>query len=386
MPDVLTSVSAGLGRITLNRPQALHALTTEMCAAMTEALMAWRADVSVDAVLIEHQPGTRGFCAGGDIRMIAESGAAGGAEARRFFHTEYRLNHLLFVYEKPVIALMDGITMGGGVGISMPARFRIATERTTYAMPETGIGLFPDVGGGWYLPRKPGQIGLWLALTGARLKAADCMAAGIATHFVESSQLDQLKAAFPSSLAEEGLGEEGRSTTQAPDRLLAPHPPTPSPRGRGGVFDRFASDPGAPIELTTENRARIDLLFAGSSVEAIFAALEVDGSDWAKAQLATLRTKSPQTLKVAFRQLREGAKMRSFADEMRQEYRIGARVSTRPDFLEGVRALIIDKDNAPKWSPPTLSGVTGVMLDEIFAPLPANEEWTPLPGLEEKRP
>src|SRR5215475_10153941 len=196
MSDVLTSASSGLARITLNRPQALHALTTHMCANMTQALLAWGDDPEIKAVLIEHQPGTRGFCAGGDIRMIADSGAADGKEARAFFFTEYRLNHLLFTYPKPVVALIDGVTMGGGVGISMPARFRIATENTTYAMPETGIGLFPDVGGGWYLPRKPkGQVGqsemgMWLALTGARIKAADCIEAGIATHYMPSEILE----------------------------------------------------------------------------------------------------------------------------------------------------------------------------------------------------
>jgi enoyl-CoA hydratase len=189
MSDVLTSVTGGLARITLNRPEALHALTTHMCRNMAQALLTWRDDDSVRAVVIDHAEGTRGFCAGGDIRVIAESGKTDGREAREFFFTEYRLNHLLFTYPKPVIAIMDGVTMGGGVGISMPAKFRIATERTTYAMPETGIGLFPDVGGGWYLPRKPGQVGMWLALTGARLKAADCIAAGIATHYLPSEIL-----------------------------------------------------------------------------------------------------------------------------------------------------------------------------------------------------
>lgn len=194
MSEILTAAANGLARITLNRPQALHALTTHMCANMTQALLAWRDDDSIRAVVLDHAPGTRGFCAGGDIRMIAESGAGDGREARAFFFTEYRLNHLLFHYPKPVIALIDGVTMGGGVGISMPARFRVATENTTYAMPETGIGLFPDVGGGWYLPRKAGQVGMWLALTGARLKAADCLIAGIATHYVEAGKLGDLVA------------------------------------------------------------------------------------------------------------------------------------------------------------------------------------------------
>lgn len=384
MSDVLTAAANGLAHITLNRPQALHALTTHMCASMIQALLAWRDDPSVHAVLIDHAPGTRGFCAGGDIRMLAESGKVDGQAAREFFFTEYRLNHLLFTYPKPVVALMDGVTMGGGVGISMPARFRIATENTTYAMPETGIGLFPDVGGGWHLPRKPGEIGMWLALTGARLKAADCLIAGIATHYVEAGKLAELRAQLPFSLAEKGSGNEGRSNEQAPDvlaRLSPPHPLSARERGdpTAATIARFASNPGVPRELTTENIDRITRIFALDSVEQIFTALENDPSDWTETQLATLRAKSPQTLKVAFRQLREGARMASFADEMRQEYRIGARVVQRHDFLEGVRALIVDKDNAPQWNPPTLDGVTDAMLDAIFAPLPPGEEWTPLP-------
>lgn len=380
MSDILTAASAGLARITLNRPQALHALTTHMCANMIQALLAWRDDPDIHAILIDHAPGTRGFCAGGDIRMLAESGAGDGKAAREFFFTEYRLNHLLFHYPRPVIAIMDGITMGGGVGISMPARFRVATENTTYAMPETGIGLFPDVGGGWYLPRKPGQIGMWLALTGARIKAADCITAGIATHYVEAARIDALKQALtPPPLVG---GGSGRGDGGDPSGLAA-RTPTPDPSRQGGgaidnVIARFASSPGAPRELTPDNIDRINRIFALDSAEAIFAALERDDSDWAKAQLSTLQAKSPQTLKVAFRQLREGAGMASFAVEMRQEYRIAARVSARHDFLEGVRALIVEKDNKPRWDPPTLAGVTEAMLDEIFAPLPAGEEWSPL--------
>ncbi|MFT3729026.1 MAG: enoyl-CoA hydratase/isomerase family protein [Terricaulis sp.] len=354
MTELLTSVSSGLARITLNRPEALHALNTAMCVAMIEALVAWRKDESVGGVVIDHKDGTRGFCAGGDIRMLAESGAGDGKAAREFFFTEYRLNHLLFSYAKPIVAIMDGVTMGGGVGISMPAKFRIATENTTYAMPETGIGLFPDVGGGWYLPRKPGQVGMWLALTGARLKAADCIAAGIATHYLPTEILGPARARIA-----------GAAQTHDVERAL-----------QSGL-DALDENPGAPKELTPENRARIDRIFARESVEAIVAELEADGSDWAEAQLKTLATKSPQTLKVAFRQLREGSKMQNFADEMVQEYRIGAHAVQRHDFLEGVRALIVDKDNAPKWDPSGLAGVTDAMLDEIFAPLPG-AEWSPL--------
>jgi enoyl-CoA hydratase len=359
MSELITSASSGLARITLNRPEALHALNTGMCAAMTGALMSWRKDQGVRVVLIDHQQGTRGFCAGGDIRMLAESGIGDGKAARAFFFAEYRLNQLLFSYPKPIVAIMDGVTMGGGVGISMPAKFRIATENTTYAMPETGIGLFPDVGGGWYLPRKPGQVGMWLALTGARLKASDCIAAGIATHYLPTEILGPMRAQIA-----------GAALTHDAERAL-----------QSGL-DALSESAGAPQQLTDENRKRIDAIFALESVEAIFAALEAEGSDWSRAQLQTLAAKSPQTLKVAFRQLREGAQMRNFTDEMIQEYRIGARVVQRHDFIEGVRALIVDKDNAPVWDPAGLAGVSGDLLDGIFAPLPKDgslgEEWTPL--------
>lgn len=355
MTDILTSAANGLGHITLNRPAALHALNTHMCANMIQALLAWRDDASINAVLLDHAPGTRGFCAGGDIRMIAESGAGDGAEARRFFHTEYQLNHLLFHYPKPIVALIDGVTMGGGVGISMPARFRIATENTTYAMPETGIGLFPDVGGGWYLPRKPGAIGMWLALTGARLKAADCLIAGIATHYMPT----EILAAARAQIA-------GAAQTHDAERALE------------SGLDALSESAGKPKELTPENIDRINRIFALESVEAIFAALEADASDWANAQLATLRTKSPQAMKVSFRQMREGAAMPSFTDEMRSEYRLASRVCALHDFQEGVRALIVDKDNAPKWSPAALDDVSDALLDQIFAPLPADQEWRPL--------
>ncbi len=347
-PEVLIAVEGAVGRITLNRPGALHALTTNMCRLITEALVTWIDNGIVKLVMIDHA-GERGFCAGGDIRMLAESGKGDGALAREFFFTEYRLNTLLHDYPKPIIAFMDGVTMGGGVGLSRPCRFRVATERTTFAMPETGIGLFPDVGGGWYLSRMSDHIGLWLALTGARIKAADCELTCLATDYVESARLPELKAAIiHDPLAVETLLTE------------------------------YEGDAGRPpLSAHQDEIARI---FAGESVEAIVAALEAADSDWARAQLEVMATKSPQTMKVAFRQLQLGGAMKRFADNMAMEYRIGARVVQRHDFLEGVRAVIVDKDNAPKWDPPTLEGVTEAMLDAIFAPLPSAEEWSPLPS------
>ena len=345
-PEVLTRIEGAVGRITLNRPRALHALNLGMCEAMTGALLAWRDDPAVASVLIDHA-GERGFCAGGDIRMIAESGAGDASQAKAFFKTEYRLNHLMFAYLKPITAIVDGIVMGGGVGISEPAAVRIATERTTYAMPETGIGLFPDVGGGWFLPRLPGETGTWLALTGARLKAADTVALGIHTHFVASAGLEALTA----------------------DLLAASSDPS-------AIVAHHAGDAGpAPL---APHRDAIDRLFAYDAVEAIFAALAADGSDWAQAQLATLKTKSPQSLKVTLKQLRLGRGLTDFAETMAMEYRLGGRIVSSHDFQEGVRAVIVDKDNAPQWSPARLEDISDAAVDALFAPLPASEKWTAL--------
>ncbi len=345
--DILISIDGRAGRLSLNRPKAIHALNLPMCRAMIDALLEWRDDEAVEAVIIDHSEG-RGFCAGGDIRMLAESGAKDGAEARQFFHTEYRLNHLLFTYAKPVVAFMDGITMGGGVGISQPAKYRVATEHTRFAMPETGIGLFPDVGGGWYLPRLEGRVGAYLALTGARLDGAECLALGLATHYLPSEKLAEAKARI----------------AQHPDRI-------------GGILGELSVT--APPAAIMQHVDRINRLFASDSYEEILAALEADGGEWAEKELATLHGKSPQTCKVALRQLKEGGEMHDFAAQMTQEYAIGSRVVQMHDFIEGVRALIIDKDNSPKWDPPTPEAVTDDWIDAIFAPLPENEKWTPLP-------
>ena len=344
--DIIARVEGAVGRITLNRPKALHALNTLMCEAIVSALQAWRHDPAVVLVLIDHA-GERGFCAGGDIRMLAESGAKDGVEARGFFFVEYRMNALLMDYEKPVVVVMDGIVMGGGVGIALPCRYRIATERTTFAMPETGIGLFPDVGGGWHLPRLAGEAGMWLALTGARIKAADCLLLGIATDFVESAEVEALKAAVVAD-------------PTAIETLLAEH----------------EAEAGEPPYA--QHQDLIDSAFGAPTVDAILQALREDGSSFAIVQHDELLTKSPQTLKVAFRQLRTGRRLTDFDVNMAMEYRIGARVVARPDFIEGVRAVIVDKDNAPHWSPDHLEGVTDAILDDIFAPLPPDEEWTPL--------
>ena len=344
--DVITLTEGGVGRLRLNRPKAIHALSLAMCEEMIEALTAWRGDPAVEAVLIDHGEG-RGFCAGGDIRAVWESGRGDGGYARKFFHEEYRLNHLLFTYAKPTVAFMDGITMGGGVGISQPCRYRIATERTMFAMPETGIGLFPDVGGGWYLSRLPGRTGQFLALTGARLDGAECMALGIATHYVASEALPELKAAIAAD-----------------------------PQALGRILDEYAiAPPPARIE---RNREAIDRLFAPDRYEDIVAALTAEDSDWARKELATLAKKSPQTLKVSLRLLAQGRDHVDFAEEMKVEYRVATHVCQRHDFLEGVRALIVDKDEAPKWDPPTPEEVSDHLIDQIFAPLPAEDEWTPL--------
>jgi enoyl-CoA hydratase len=340
-----------VGLISLARPKALHALTQAMCEAMSDALLAWRDDPAIDAVLIDHAEG-RGFCAGGDVALVRRSALEdGGAAGRAFFFAEYRLNHLLFTYPKPIVAFMDGVTMGGGVGISQPAQYRVATENTLFAMPEGAIGLFPDVGAGWYLPRLRGRTGAFMALTGARLDGAECLWAGLATHYLPSERLAEAKA------------------------LIAEEP--------GDIPTILnALSVGPPAARITGNAEKIDRLFAPNSLEAIVTALEAEPSEWAAKELKAVIGKCPTTAKVALREFVEGARRTDFADEMRAEYHLAARMMLRPDFAEGVRAVLIDKDNAPTWNPATPQGVTAELLDEIFAPLPPGEEWSPFPGLE----
>jgi enoyl-CoA hydratase len=346
--DILTRIEGHAGIISLNKPATIHALTLDMVHAMTETLLKWRKSRTVQCVIIDHAEG-RGFCAGGDIAFLRNSALNdGGVSGRKFFHDEYQLNHLLFTYPKPVVAFMDGVTMGGGVGISQPAKFRIATENTRLAMPETGIGLFPDVGGGWYLSRLEGRVGAFLALTGARLDGAECLELGLATHYIAADELAEAKKRIATEDVERIDGILG---------TLAAHPP--EARIVGNLFE-------------------INRHFASDRFEDIIASLEADDSDWAAKELATLRTKSPQTCKVALRQLAESLKLSDFAENMQMEYRIGARVLVRPDFAEGVRAVIVDKDNAPKWNPATPEAVGDNLVNLIFVPLPANEEWTPL--------
>ena len=343
--ELLVAVEGPIGRIRLNRPKALHALTTAMCGGVLAALDAWREDLAVEAVVIDHAAG-RGFCAGGDIRMLAASGARDGVEARAFFHVEYRMNHRLFTYAKPIVAVMDGITMGGGVGLALPCSFRIATENTRLAMPETGIGLFPDVGAGWYLSRLPGRIGQYLALTGYRLDGSECRALGLATHYLDAASLDEARCGIAEAPQEIAATLDALTVTAGEAKLLA-------------------------------DRETIDRLFASDTLEDIYAALAADGSDFAATTLATLRTKSPQTMKVSLRLLKDGAAMASFADEMAREYAVGSRVVQRHDFLEGVRAVIVDKDHTPRWEPAEPEGVTDHVIDHIFAPLSADDAWTP---------
>jgi enoyl-CoA hydratase len=345
--DVLISQENGVGRLRLNRPKAIHALTTEMCDAMSAALLRWRTDSNIQCVVIDHAEG-RGFCAGGDVVMLAKSGAGDARKARNFFFAEYRLNHLLFSYDKTTLAIMDGITMGGGVGISLPCTYRVATENTRFAMPETGIGLFPDVGGGRYLPRLPGRVGQFMALTGARLDGAECEYLGLATHYVPNASLEDLI----------------ERILKAPDRLQ-------------GTLGAASETPPEP--KISNNLPQITRLFASDELEEILSALEEDDSDWAEKELITLRRKSPLSCKVSLRLLAEGANRASFAEEMRAEYALACHIVKTHDFHEGVTAVLIDKHNNPQWDPATPEGVTDPMLDKLFASMPAGEEWSPFP-------
>ncbi len=336
MSEVSTRVEDGVARITLDRPKALHALTTGMCAAIDEALAAWARDDGVRLVMIDHADGTRGFCAGGDVRMVAGSGREDGKAGAAFFAVEYRMNARIKSFPKPFVAVMDGVTMGGGVGISAHGSHRIATENTLFAMPETAIGLFPDVGGGWFLPRMQGEVGTWLALTGARLKGWDVVAAGIATHFVPADRLPEVRA---------------RLGLEAPDAVL----------------EAFAGPVEAPsyaghIEV-------INRCFGHDSMSDILAALDAEGDPWAADQAAILRTRAPLSLCVSLEQLRRGRAMTSFEDVMRMEYRIACRIIRTHDFSEGVAAVVEKRPEPARWRPDSVVGVTREMVEAMFEPL-----------------
>ena len=327
--------------ITLNRPAAMNALTRAMCNTIQAALYASIADADIALVVIQGA-GERAFCAGGDVVAMHAAGRAGLEGWQGFFHDEYRMNQTIARYPDPYIAILDGVTMGGGVGLSIHGRFRIATERTMFAMPETAIGLIPDVGGTHALPRLPGHIGTWLALTGARLKAADCVYAGIATHYVPVERLDLLRELL-------STGDE------KPDAVLA----------------TLHGDPGEPPLATV--RDAIDFHFAHDSVEAIQASLAT-GDDWALSTHATIAAMSPTSLKLTLRALREGAGS-DIEGALRTEYRIVSHIQSGHDFYEGVRAVLIDKDKAPKWEPTTLAAVGDGDLDPYFA-APASGDLT----------
>jgi len=345
-PEVLIDVRGRIGRITLNRPQALNALTQDMCVVVKAHLDNWRTDDAVDAVLVTGA-GDKAFCAGGDVVALYKSGLAwkGGDETstawRDFFADEYRMNSAIHHFPKPYISLLDGITMGGGVGISVHGSHRIATERTLFAMPETGLGLMPDVGGGYFMPRLPGQSGMYLALTGERLKAAGMCELGIATHFVPGDQL--------ASLAEALENAESLDHQKLHDLLT-----------------EFAGNPGEA--RLNPHRVDVDRHFGANSVEEIVASLKKDGSDWAMRECDRLLTKSPTSMKITFRQLREGAKL-EFDAEMCVEYRMVNAIMARHDFYEGVRAILLDKDNAPEWSPARLEDVSDDEVGAHFADL-----------------
>lgn len=321
--EILFAREGRLGLVTLNRPGALNALNRAMCVALHRQLMDWAMDEGVEAVAVEGA-GERAFCAGGDVVGLHGFGRAGSSDWEGFFHDEYRMNQAIAHYPKPYVALVDGISMGGGVGISVHAPYRVATERTLFAMPETGIGLIPDVGGTHALPRFPGEYGTWAGLTGARVKGGDCVAIGYCTHFVPSGQIAALK-----------------------ERLAHSH------ESIGEVLQTFDSDPG-PLSLPAL-RDGIDYLFAEDQVEDILLKLD-EGDDWAREQAAIIRRMSPTSLKLTLYGLRHG-RHATIESCLKLEYRMVSGIKRGHDFYEGVRAQLIDKDRNPRWQPSDLAEV-----------------------------
>lgn len=334
--EILFETRGKAGIVTLNRPKALNAVTRSMVADLHARLIAWAHDPTI-AVVVIRAAGEKAFSAGGDIRQLHDWGKAKNPAMRAFYREEYRLNTFIKRFPKPYVALIDGIVMGGGVGVSVHGSHRVGGAKLMFAMPETGIGLFPDVGGTYFLPRLPHRIGTWLALTGARLGQADAHWCGLTTHSATAETFDEIEVA----LAESG----------DPDAALA----------------GFAAAPeGATLP---DLAATIERCFAGETVEDILAALDADGGEWAGKQAAIIRTKSPTSLKVALRQMQEGAKA-DFDTCMKIEFRIVSRIVEGHEFFEGVRAVIIDKDNKPDWRPATLADVSDADIDAYFAPLP----------------
>jgi len=332
--DILAEKRGALGLLTLNRPQALNALTTDMVAAMAASLAEWAADPEIRAVAVQGM-GPRAFCAGGDIRMVRQSVLAGDGAGAQFLEQEYRLNAQIGAYPKPYIALMHGFVLGGGAGVSVHGCLRLADTDLSFAMPETGIGFIPDIGSSYFLSRCPGQLGLYLGLTGARIGASDALAAGLVDKIMARGDFAPLL-----------------------DRLANGEEP-------GAVADGFARKPPAGELL---RRRCIDTAFAAPSVEAILERLDRDGSDFARAAAEMLRARSPTSLKLVLRLL-HGARGQSLKACLAMEYRLAMRVIESHDFREGVRAALVDKDRKPRWRPASLAAVPQQDIDAAFAPL-----------------
>jgi enoyl-CoA hydratase/carnithine racemase len=343
--EILFEVKDGLGVITLNRPKALNALTHGMILELERVIPGWEKDPAIKAVVLRGA-GDRAFCAGGDVtNLYRESlNPESGTLRRDFFYDEYIVNRRIYRYAKPWISLIDGIDMGGGVGLSVHGSHSVASEKFLFAMPETTIGLFPDVGGGYFLTRLPGALGTFLALTSHRLKVADAVWAGIVDAHVPSANMDALQAA---------LAAADLSGPAAPRRVAE-------------VIAKFAVDPGVPS--LPAMMPDIDRCFSASSVKEIEAKLQARGGDWADKQHAALRKLSPLAMAITLEQLKRCAN-RSFEDSMTIEYRMSqACMRAGHDFFEGVRALLIDKDQKPAWKPSTIEGVTAAMVEDHFKP------------------
>lgn len=334
-PEVLFDVVNKAGVITLNRPKALNAVTLNMVREMHPQLERWAEDDRIHHVIVK-AAGDKAFSAGGDIRALYDWGLAKNRTFLDFYKEEYLLDNYIKRYPKSYIALIDGIDMGGGVGVSINGSHRVVSEKLTFAMPETGIGLFPDVGGTYFLPRCPGELGMFMATTGARLKAPDALYAGLGTHFVPSGRFMALEEALTST---DDVEETLKGFSAESDR---------------SQFQALQSD--------------IDKHFGQASVEEIVASLEEDGSEWALKQSKIMSSKSPTSLKIAFRQMRVGEKV-GFEECMKIEWRMVNRIYKGHDFFEGIRAVVIDKDNDPKWKPATLDQVKQTDVDAYFAPL-----------------